>query len=69
MTDISKCTGAKCPLKETCYRYTSEANPLFQGYCNFSYDGGKCDDYLAANKEVNDKNYKPLLKTTYGGKK
>jgi hypothetical protein len=32
MTDISKCSGDKCPLKETCYRYTAPASPHWQSY-------------------------------------
>ncbi len=28
MTDISKCFGANCPIRETCYRYTA---PLSRG--------------------------------------
>ena len=31
MTDISKCTGTECPIKETCYRYTASASE-YQSY-------------------------------------
>jgi len=32
MPDISKCTGTNCPLKEKCYRYTSQSNEYRQSY-------------------------------------
>jgi len=30
MSDISKCSGDKCPLKDKCYRFTSKASSLWQ---------------------------------------
>lgn len=36
MGDITKCLGDNCPIKESCYRYTSEADE-WQSYSNF-YD-------------------------------
>jgi len=38
MPDITKCDNKTCPLKDTCYRFTAEANQFRQAYCNFSYD-------------------------------
>lgn len=32
MPDISMCSGIDCPLKETCYRYTAQPNPLWQSW-------------------------------------
>ena len=32
MADISKCTGLGCSLKDRCYRFTVEANELYQSY-------------------------------------
>lgn len=32
MADITKCTGKNCPLKETCYRFRSPANDMWQSY-------------------------------------
>jgi hypothetical protein len=32
MADISKCSGANCPLKKTCYRYTAISNEYYQSY-------------------------------------
>lgn len=28
--DITKCSGQGCPIKEKCYRFTVEAEPLYQ---------------------------------------
>jgi hypothetical protein len=38
MTDISKCEGHNCTLKELCYRYTSIADDDWQSYSNFQQD-------------------------------
>lgn len=32
MTDIAKCKGGDCPLKETCYRYIAPADEYAQSY-------------------------------------
>lgn len=32
MTDISKCNGEQCPIREECWRYISQANSLWQSY-------------------------------------
>jgi hypothetical protein len=32
MPDISKCKGEDCPMKETCYRFTANANEFMQSY-------------------------------------
>ena len=32
MSDITKCEGTDCPLKETCYRYTASADDMWQSY-------------------------------------
>lgn len=45
MPDISKCENLECPLKEKCYRYTSEPKEHWQAYTNFKYneDAKSCD--------------------------
>ncbi len=46
--DISKCFGKDCPRKNTCYRYTSKPDELYQSYGSFeqTMDGsGNCDYY------------------------
>lgn len=47
MPDISKCANEDCPLKNTCYRYTSKPNELWQSYNNYSYnkEANECKDY------------------------
>jgi hypothetical protein len=32
MADITMCKGQDCPLRESCYRYTAQANPFRQSY-------------------------------------
>lgn len=32
MSDICKCDGTSCPLRDSCYRFTAEANPYRQSY-------------------------------------
>ncbi len=47
MADITKCEGFNCPIKELCYRYTSEDDPC-QSYFVMKkddslYKDGSCD--------------------------
>lgn len=44
MTDISKCRGEGCPIKESCYRFTAP-NGYWQSYSDFKYEDGKCEFY------------------------
>ena len=32
MPDITMCKGEDCPMKETCYRFTANANEFMQSY-------------------------------------
>ena len=32
MSDICKCEGTGCPFRDSCYRFTAEANPYRQSY-------------------------------------
>lgn len=50
MADITMCQDAKCPKKDTCYRYNAVANKYNQCYCDFEYgtynkSGNGCDYY------------------------
>ena len=46
MADISKCEGLDCPLKETCYRYTSYPDEDYQAYLiPIDYLDGECEMY------------------------
>ena len=35
MTDITKCNGVNCPVKDTCYRYIVPAKENRQSYSSF----------------------------------
>ena len=51
MSDIAKCEGIDCPLKETCARYTVVADKVMQTWLTpIDYLDGSCEDYW---KEVN----------------
>jgi hypothetical protein len=41
MADISKCSGERCPLRDTCYRYLAKANHDYQTYLALSHDANK----------------------------
>lgn len=45
MTDISKCPGNGCPLKERCRRYTAPAGE-WQTWIEPNWDGKECVVYL-----------------------
>ena len=45
MPDISKCTGEECPLKETCYRFTSPAGMYQSFFMTPPIKNGKCEYY------------------------
>lgn len=47
MTDISKCLGAHCELKESCYRYTAPSNGYWQSYIAPEKVGKECECYIA----------------------
>lgn len=53
MSDITKCPGDNCPLKETCYRFTAIANTFRQFYFIKSpiKENKTCDDYWEDNYE------------------
>jgi hypothetical protein len=45
LSDISKCRGNKCKVKDTCWRYKAPANPHYQSYFNPIVLLGKCNEY------------------------
>lgn len=47
MADISKCTGKKCPKKDSCYRFKAVSNPHWQSYLMVPPidDKGNCNMY------------------------
>lgn len=56
MTDISKCSGQNCPLKEKCYRYTAPGDSENQSYIlpPFIIDKGlfKCSMYWGSSVDL-----------------
>ncbi len=51
MSDISKCSGTNCPLKNSCYRYTASSNSHWQSYLTeVPYKDGKCELYWNIKK-------------------
>jgi len=55
MSDISKCAGKGCPLKETCYRYTAPDSQR-QAYANFEYLDGWCYYYWEIEEQTTERN-------------
>ncbi len=55
MPDITMCSGANCPLKDECYRYTAEPSKFRQSYfMNPPIKDGKCEHQMEVytkNKE------------------
>jgi hypothetical protein len=45
MSDITKCSGAGCDLKDTCYRYTAPASMWQSFFMKPPIDNGKCKMY------------------------
>ena len=45
MSDITKCSGANCDLKLTCYRYTAPAFTWQSFFMKPPIENGKCDSY------------------------
>ena len=55
MSDKSMCKNSTCPLKDKCYMYTAQPNPLYQSYSDFKYrvvKGGKlvCEYFIDLDK-------------------
>lgn len=50
MSDISKCGGTGCKIKDRCYRYTAPSNPHWQAWAPFYNDlkehGTFCDSFV-----------------------
>ena len=51
MTDISKCSGKDCNIKDQCYRYTASADNIFQSYIAPQIEDGKCESFLGINQD------------------
>lgn len=51
MTDISKCNGAGCELKEKCYRFTALDNEYRQSYMTPDKRGLECEYFWHITNE------------------
>ncbi len=52
MSDITKCDGTNCPIKENCYRFTAVANQYGQStFVETPFKDGKCDMYWGNNSK------------------
>jgi len=49
MTDITKCTGKGCPLKETCYRFTAHEEIYQSFFVGVPIKNGQCEYYWNTN--------------------
>ena len=46
MTDITKCKGEDCPLRENCWRYKAPADDLYQSwFVDIPFEDGECEHY------------------------
>ena len=49
MSDITMCSGEKCPLKQICYRYTAKPNEFRQAYfMEPPVSEGECEHFWRA---------------------
>ena len=51
MSDISKCSGEGCPLREACYRFTAPTSEYHQSWIAPPYKNGECE--IEWRKELN----------------
>ena len=50
MSDITKCSGFLCPLKDNCYRYKAKDDVLQSYFTEQPYKDGKCEMFLSLKK-------------------
>jgi hypothetical protein len=60
MTDITKCTGEGCALKETCYRFTASTGMYQSFFFGVPIKNGKCEMYWS---EASQSTYEQLKET------
>jgi len=49
MSDISKCMGHGCPIREHCKRFTAPASE-YKSYSEFRYSEDGCEYFIEVNK-------------------
>ena len=51
MSDITKCNGRNCPVKQKCKRYTAKESFLQSYFSESPIKDGKCDMFWGENAE------------------
>ena len=51
MSDITKCKGINCPIKEKCKRYTAKESMLQSYFMESPIKDNKCDMYWGEHNE------------------
>lgn len=51
MTDITKCSGFKCPIKDKCKRYTASPSSNQSMFVKPPIKKGKCDMFWGSQSE------------------
>lgn len=51
MSDITKCKGEGCPIKDHCKRYTAKESVSQSYFMKSPIEDGKCDMYWGENSE------------------
>jgi hypothetical protein len=60
MSDITKCHGIGCPIKEKCYRFTAKADEYQAYFLESPIKDGKCDMFWMPrvhNQHLKESNY------------
>jgi hypothetical protein len=63
MTDITKCTGEGCPLKETCYRFTAPTGMYQSFFFGVPIKNGKCEMYWGEASQSTYEQLNEIFKT------
>jgi len=51
MSDITKCNGVNCPVKESCKRFTAESGVWQSWFAESPIKDGKCEMYWGKTQE------------------
>jgi hypothetical protein len=52
MSDLTKCKGVNCPIKDQCKRYTSKESTVQSYIMESPIKDNKCDMYWGENNEA-----------------
>lgn len=55
MSELCKCPGEGCPVRDKCYRYTSEAKPLQSYFVGNVRNSEPCSYFIDNEKFKDDK--------------